>query len=210
MPAPEGENDCDFNPRSPRGERQNGQLFGRFDGKFQSTLPVGGATFHRRTPSSVSRHFNPRSPWGERRADSAALRDVLRFQSTLPVGGATGSHFLCPVVILISIHAPRGGSDPDGKELPDPADISIHAPRGGSDQFLRLVIDHQIYFNPRSPWGERHFFASILRAVFIFQSTLPVGGATADERYLRRLRRISIHAPRGGSDCLAHGFPRPR
>ena len=34
----------------------------------------------------------------------------------------------------------------------------------------------------------------------LFQSTLPVGGATAWERDLNGESAISIHAPRGGSD----------
>ena len=37
---------------------------------------------------------------------------------------------------------------------------------------------------------------------FLFQSTLPVRGATAGERELAALFRISIHAPRAGSDSL--------
>ena len=34
---------------------------------------------------------------------------------------------------VISIHAPRGGSDPDIPFYAVSAGISIHAPRGGSD-----------------------------------------------------------------------------
>ena len=59
--------------------------------KFQSTLPVGGATVLRDNGIEVAEYFNPRSPWGERRhAQVSGHR--------LPV---------------ISIHAPRGGSDRD-------------------------------------------------------------------------------------------------
>ena len=34
---------------------------------------------------------------------------------------------------MISIHAPREGSDGQGVDLDDPVVISIHAPREGSD-----------------------------------------------------------------------------
>ena len=34
--------------------------------KFQSTLPVGGATGNTRGIKLVHTNFNPRSPWGER------------------------------------------------------------------------------------------------------------------------------------------------
>ncbi len=78
------------------------------------------------------------------------------------------------------------------------------------------------YFNPRSPWGERPTSITTLSSLLLFQSTLPVGGATPlSGSNLRRSifqstlpvggatfcagrcragRRISIHAPRGGSD----------
>ncbi len=100
--------------------------------------------------------------------------------------------------------------------------ISIHAPRGGSDSFLGVLFVAGNHFNPRSPWGERPARASIdvtgsnfnprspwgerLRVLspfppkLRFQSTLPVGGATASYRPERVGRYISIHAPRGGSD----------
>ena len=38
----------------------------------------------------------------------------------------------------------------------------------------------------------------------IFQSTLPVRGATGDVVNLFRVLRISIHAPRAGSDVCRH------
>ena len=78
--------------------------------------------------------------------------------------------------------------------------ISIHAPRGGSDNALRGLVRVLNNFNPRSPWGERPLASGILMMARLFQSTLPVGGAT--RKYHRQDRRgqISIHAPRGGSD----------
>ena len=60
----------------------------------------------------------------------------------------------------------------------DPA-ISIHAPRGGSDSK-----------HPHCPAWRR-----------LFQSTLPVGGATRFCVFVAFTIRISIHAPRGGSDA---------
>ena len=39
--------------------------------------------------------------------------------------------------------------------------------------------------------------------LFIFQSTLPARGATADANDIRRANGISIHAPREGSDSAA-------
>ena len=85
---------------------------------FQSTLPVWGAT-----------------------AVNVIHAAGGRFQSTLPVWGAThfgGHHF---PVLLISIHAPRVGSDALGQRgKVVPGGISIHAPRVGSDGVWKPVF----------------------------------------------------------------------
>ena len=127
-------------------------------------------------------NFNPRSPRGERLPD---------------ISGGTGQ-------ATISIHAPREGSDIFLRSSPRPLPISIHAPREGSDIFIFLL----------------------LRLLFGFQSTLPARGATLPKAGCRmrgsyfnprsprgeRLPpmihgsiniRISIHAPREGSDDSA-------
>ena len=59
-------------------------------------------------------------------------------------------------------------------------------------------------FNPRSPCGERLRKWLLSRGRQLFQSTLPVRGATRRFRGRRsRNRRVSIHAPRAGSDLGA-------
>ena len=123
--------------------------------------------------------------------------------------------------------------------------ISIHAPRTGSDPAITMRTFRVCYFNPRSPHGERpedapkeavttisiHAprtgsdarYPSAQRKSTRFQSTLPARGATGlpgvyppgmthfnprsphGERRPSRLARlpsvkISIHAPRTGSD----------
>ena len=149
-------------------------------------------------------------------------------------------------MLCISIHAPRGGSDwwflrqadlellhfnprsPWGeRHFPDRKlhsyNISIHAPRGGSDDLLEPEKEEHAYFNPRSPWGERRLTTYNFCGHRLFQSTLPVGGATldalhsnvcftyfnprspwgerpADKVVVEKPAVISIHAPRGGSD----------
>ena len=145
------------------------------------------------------------------------------FQSTLPVGGATQHRNGHAENTQISIHAPRGGSDSWCFFFQAATSISIHAPRGGSDEMIaarpwksptfqstlpvggataarRYPGDSQKHFNPRSPWGERQFLPNADRALLLFQSTLPVGGATKTVCSLAKIRAISIHAPRGGSD----------
>ena len=59
-------------------------------------------------------------------------------------------------VDVISIHAPRAGSDRADFWQDAEGVISIHALRAGSDDILRAFFSmFQINFNPRSPCGER-------------------------------------------------------
>ena len=96
---------------------------------------------------------------------------------------------------------PLCGSDPMQPEGPLAKVISIHAPRVGSDPpgmgTLETVHGH---FNPRSPCGERQDGTPKLPKRRAFQSTLPVWGATASGSASPGAADISIHAPRVGSD----------
>ena len=60
------------------------------------------------------------------------------------------------------------------------------------------------YFNPRSPGGERPAYSrGHIHSVVLFQSTLPVWGATCKSSFFSPFSQgISIHAPRVGSDSL--------
>ena len=100
-----------FNPRSPCGERR--KILSEFCClcRFQSTLPVWGATALLVFPSRPVKNFNPRSPCGERR-HRVTITDKQ---------------------VTISIHAPRVGSDTLCPNQAERAKISIHAPRVGSD-----------------------------------------------------------------------------
>ena len=65
----------------------------------------------RRRYSLLSWNFNPRSPCGERRPRPLSVPMCSLFQSTLPVRGATYMPGLAALHQVISIHAPRAGSD---------------------------------------------------------------------------------------------------
>ena len=168
---------------------------------FQSTLPVRGATYECAFLPQTNSHFNPRSPCGERLAACACAAPAVAFQSTLPVRGATLRW------------CKRAG----GKQI-----FQSTLPVRGATRFRAAVDTAGIDFNPRSPCGERPkivssgpaaaIFQSTLpvrgatgtctcsRQVPIFQSTLPVRGATSPLRPCKRMGKISIHAPRAGSD----------
>ena len=132
---------CNFNPRSPHGERQRLRWRRSREPGISTHAPRTGSDAHPysrprrcrristhapRTGSDISvpafttiwSYFNPRSPHGERRAADD--------QRVAAVG--------------ISTHAPRTGSDTHhGRNRHPRRDISTHAPRTGSDgaQFER-------------------------------------------------------------------------
>ena len=191
-----------FNPRSPHGERPDLLCCYYWRGIFQSTLPARGATFltalsvspsfdfNPRSPHGERRHalltdfsymdFNPRSPHGERQYHSVVLASDYRFQSTLPARGATLHNKTSGNANMISIHAPRTGSDR----------------RWGTDNYF-FIID----FNPRSPHGERRKRFQALRLFGKhFNPRSPHGERRSGWVSLHRPRSISIHAPRTGSD----------
>ena len=75
----------------------------------------------------------------------------MSFLSTLPVRGATYVYSFLSRLPLISIHAPREGSDNMFTDIYAIKDISIHAPREGSDHEAYNIMTSQKDFYPRSP-----------------------------------------------------------
>ena len=123
-----------FNPRSPRGERPRFHSRLNLPERFQSTLPAGGATYHL-VISSISSWL---------------------FQSTLPAGGATFWETSSSYRFTFQSTLPAGGATSFALTFASNLKISIHAPRGGSDFAVMLFFQQvDIYFNPRSPRGER-------------------------------------------------------
>ena len=101
---------------------------------FQSTLPAWGATRGTVRNNLLCGYFNPRSPHGERRSWCYFILCNEPFQSTLPAWGATWISNQHGCWLVISIHAPRMGSDSCLSRIFRATRISIHAPRMGSDR----------------------------------------------------------------------------
>ena len=144
---------------------------------FQSTLPVWGATRALRTGKAPNRNFNPRSPCGERHRYGVQLGHHGYFNPRSPCGERPG----------LKKFFGRGENfnprSPCGERLVESDNMELEK-----------------HFNPRSPCGERPLMLSIHSFHSVFQSTLPVWGATMPEQDDQELRNISIHAPRVGSD----------
>ena len=110
-------------------------------------------------------------------AVSPLSRLFVLFQSTPPVRGATTMVITRQPPAVISIHAPRAGSDYARAVLVVVAYISIHAPRAGSDPFSRLKA-HACKISIHAPRAGSDYARAVLVVVAY----------------------ISIHAPRAGSD----------
>ena len=126
------------------------------------------------------------------------------FQSTLPVKGATNIRSSSKESSTISIHAPREGSDCWHNDGAGSVLISIHAPREGSDPNSTIVKRRSLLFQSTLPVkGATSVHVDHYKMLIRFQSTLPVKGATGKRCFMKRnLRNISIHAPREGSDSI--------
>ena len=215
----------DFNPRSPHGERLptcvavssatpfQSTLPARGatsecvtvanNAKFQSTLPARGATQHYSSMFPTNYNFNPRSPHGERLLSLRSMTVTLvYFNPRSPHGERRRKTQQSAIVICISIHAPRTGSDVVTRPTKcTRCEISIHAPRTGSDAPFAAINPPPVgfqstlpargatdatpsltspcrNFNPRSPHGERPSRRAFGFCSSSFQSTLPARGAT--------------------------------
>ena len=124
--------------------------------------------------------FNPRSPYGERHAGNGQRPAAANFNPRSPCGATTPpfSH---------SSYAVFQSTSPCGERLG-----------------RRVRREPRANFNPRPPCGERLLNFHIVLLQNLFQSTLPVWGATEVLTQYTGTDVISIHAPRVGSDfCYA-------
>ena len=168
----------DFNPRSPHGERRLKAGRQREMNTFQPTLPARGAT--RMLDNQIARTFisthAPRTGSDPIGFKSSAGHPAISTHA--PRTGSDGAGLPNQPDHDISTHAPRTGSDMSARAQRTPTGaisthaprtgsdagvcrkrhgdgISTHAPRTGSDPPIFRGQAVLIYFNPRSPHGER-------------------------------------------------------
>ena len=133
---------------------------------FQSTPPARGATVIAfRIPSTIW-DFNPRPPQGER---------------PCPFCGGEAD-------FIISIHAPRKGSD---SRVPYISELlpyfNPRPPQGERPPHMELAFLLR-YFNPRPPQGERPIISGNAPTRDVFQSTPPARGATSRSQTVRTVK----------------------
>ena len=194
------------------------------DGKHISIrAPLAGSDNRRRCRRLRPAYFNSRSPCGERRTIFGSRASALAFQSALPLRGAT--RLPGPGGRRKAYFNPRS---PCGERHPKlirylhiPAYFNPRSPCGERRRASRGAW-RSPDFNPRSPCGERppDDDSDVCRVVFqsalplrgatirashadpfyIFQSALPLRGATRRRAFACLCLRISIRAPLAGSD----------
>ena len=202
-----------FNPRSPHGERPHDCYSTGLIVPISIHAPRTGSDSKGIMPSQSPKNFNPRSPHGERRMGySIRSARVGNFNPRSPHGERHAGDIVEWGGADISIHAPRTGSDKRRRKSSVCSSISIHAPRTGSDACtlcdadVRIISIHAprtgsdrsghsptmtgLYFNPRSPHGERPPACALPCSPCPFQSTLPARGAT---RMLMSRMRFSMN-----------------
>ncbi|QTA93751.1 Uncharacterized protein dnm_098550 [Desulfonema magnum] len=166
-----------FNPRPPCGERLIYWQLGYTITRFQSTPPVRGATPVIAPGKRLRISFNPRPPCGERQP--------------LPVGHSQAPCFN---------PRPPCGERQNKSKLPRSLLSFNPRPPCGERLHFHTVRKPDTSFNPRPPCGERLRSLRKPETLETFQSTPPVRGATAQNVRIESRRRVSIHAPRAGSD----------
>ena len=138
--------------------------------------------------------------------------------------GSNHEHGQHPAWVMISIHAPRMGSDnPACWSLgwrwifqstlpgwgatwtgprPKPPDYYFNprSPDGEQPWLGRNIGSVPMYFNPRSPDGERPLVAHALLERQRISIHAPRMGSDRNESACPQSQEISIHAPRMGSD----------
>ena len=168
-----------FYPRSPRGERPFCPI--RFSQCSQNFYPRSPRGERPSVPTRADtvQNFYPRSPRGERRIEQPNQHYHQHFYPRSPRGERRCPGRLFAVRCVISIHAPREGSDATsrGSDVCG-AEISIHAPREGSD----ALAEHDVVcfvISIHAPREGSDYPYSLGRIVLMaFLSTLPARGAT--------------------------------
>ena len=168
--------------------------------KFQSTLPMRGATLPYPKHETQQRHFNPRSPCGERQDCRTFIPTPWYFNPRSPCGER-------PVTLRqyyedthFNPRSPCGERRLHANTCYQTNGISIHAPHAGSDLYFASGRSLTCDFNPRSPCGERQECIYNADKRRYFNPRSPCGERLAGEDYANQYGLISIHAPHAGSD----------
>ncbi len=145
-----------FNPRTPCGVRPHYHVLWRYEGVFQSTHPLRGATVGDVLSLTPEQIFQSTHPLRGATSMLAVVVGSDIFQSTHPLRGATRRRCSsCPSRMYFNPRTPCGVRHSLRRFCPLAASISIHAPLAGCDGYCWPCVSYSWYFNPRTPCGVR-------------------------------------------------------
>ena len=171
---------CDFNPRSPRGERRYSHWQCHQTVYISIHAPLAGSD-RRQVMAADFIVISIHAPLAG--SDSAWLTSLFVgfvFQSTLPSRGATRLPVsLLPTVPNFNPRSPRGERHAEEQSYIPDIMISIHAPLAGSDFDPTTLDANTTYISIHAPLaGSDRGDTQIIHDDEKFQSTLPSRGAT--------------------------------
>ena len=137
------------------------------------------------------------------------LETMQKFQPTLPARGATTRlQTLQSVAAAFQPTLPaRGATRRRRAKRWRKLHFNPRSPHGERRR-CAISICWKPHFNPRSPHGERHGVSGVFSDEFCdFNPRSPHGERRPVTRPIRRLERISTHAPRTGSDVHGKNLP---
>ena len=143
--------------------------------------------------------FNPRARAGR---DSRCQRGIYYFIGFNPRARAGRDHRLPSGQYLQSCFNPRAraGRDMGNEKITfKPNGFQPTRPCGARPLPFLLLLLHCLCFNPRARAGRDYFAADKLIIRVMFQPTRPCGARPAIPFCLRRLSRVSTHAPVRGA-----------
>ena len=178
--------------------------------QFQSTLPARGATSQPPLfpmTLTISIHA-PRT--GSDELPVIVAKTPVVFQSTLPARGATCPHSIS----LVTAHnfnprSPHGERRARPEQEDTMKQFQSTLPARGATAHARKPGRRTPYFNPRSPHGERRRIQNSAPPPAHFNPRSPHGERRLPRTPGVRALRISIHAPRTGSDIRVTGRRTP-
>ena len=199
---------ADFNPRSPHGERPRPSRLARLPSVISIHAPRTGSDRELFTivfsDMLISIHA-PRT--GSDGSFCQSCHVIFVFQSTLPARGATRLSKLWKSAITDFNPRSPHGERPAKCRLPArPRHFNPRSPHGERQDAPHCQRYGKADFNPRSPHGERLGSVQTCTPGSHFNPRSPHGERPTNPLFLSVYARISIHAPRTGSDADArHG-----
>ena len=150
---------------------------------FQSTLPIQGATGQKAAIEFEKVDFNPRSLYRER----PILLFVSCVCSDFNPRSLYRERLSCFSYCCFIVY------------------ISIHAPYTGSDRLCCKFNRKGFYFNPRSLYRERRAKDLRKAMISVFQSTLPIQGATQCSDWCSQFNQFQSTLPIQGATVCYQG-----